>query len=77
MRIEAKNPRGILERIARRFLAKRGGKVPHSIGILGHNPRILAAFLAYGAFFESSKELPERTRRLVHLRVSMRIGCPT
>ncbi len=59
------------------LMRRRYGKVPDSLALLGHHPRILAAFTAYGAFFDTSKELPARLKRLAHLRVAMRVGCPS
>lgn len=58
-------------------LRRRQGRVPDSLPLLGHHPRMLAAFVAYGAFFDSSKELSARLKRLAHLRVAMRVGCPS
>jgi alkylhydroperoxidase family enzyme len=68
---------GWLQRLVSFLLKRRHGKVPDSIALLGHHPRILAAFMAYGAFFDSSKELSARLKRLAHLRVAMRVGCPS
>lgn len=68
---------GWLLRLVSRVLRRRQGRVPESLSLVGHHPRILAAFTAYGAFFDSSKELSARLKRLVHLRIAMRVGCPS
>lgn len=68
---------GWLLRLVSRVLRRRQGRVPESLSLLGHHPRILAAFTAYAAFFDSSKELSARLKRLVHLRIAMRVGCPS
>lgn len=66
---------GWLQRLVSWVMRRRHGRVPDTLALLGHHPRILAAFTAYGAFFDSSKELPARLKRLAHLRVAMR--CPS
>ena len=68
---------GWLLRLVSFVLRRRHGKVPDSLSLLGHHPRILAASTAYAAFFDSSKELSARLKRLAHLRVAMRVGCPS
>lgn len=68
---------GWLLRLVSWELRRRQGRVPESLSLVGHHPRILAAFTAYGAFFDSSKELSARLKRLVHLRIAMRVGCPS
>jgi alkylhydroperoxidase family enzyme len=68
---------GWLLRLVSFVMRRRQGKVPDSLALLGHHPRILAASTAYGAFFDSSKELSARLKRLAHLRVAMRVGCPS
>ncbi len=76
-RIEPLEKPGWLMRFANVVMKRRMGRAPRQMGILGYNPRILAAFIAYGGFFESSKLLPPRIKRLAHLRVAMRVGCPS
>lgn len=68
---------GWLMRFVNFAMKRRLGRAPRQIGILGYNPRILAAFVAYGGFFESSKRVPAHLKRLAHLRVAMRVGCPS
>ena len=44
--------------------------------ILAHNKKVMAANMAYMAVLERWNRLPMRLKRLVHLRVAMRVGCP-
>lgn len=76
-RIQPLEKPGWLMRLVNFAMKRRLGRAPRQMGILGYNPRILAAFVAYGAFFESSKRVPAKVKRLAHLRVAMRVGCPS
>ncbi len=76
-RIQPLQKPGWLMRLVNLVMTRRLGRAPRQMGILGYNPRILAAFVAYGAFFESSKRVPANIKRLAHLRVAMRVGCPS
>jgi hypothetical protein len=76
-RIEPIEKPGWLMRFVNLAMRRRMGRAPKQLGILGHNPKILAAFVSYGAFFESSKLLSAKLKRLAHLRVALRVGCPS
>jgi hypothetical protein len=43
---------------------------------LAHNKRVLVSTVLYMATLDRWNRLPRRLKRLVHLRVAMRVGCP-
>ena len=45
--------------------------------LLAHHKGVLAANVAYMAVLDRWRRLPRRLKRLVHLRVAMRVGCPS
>jgi len=47
-----------------------------SLNFLAHNKRVLFANMAYMGTLDRWNRLPIRLKRLVHLRVAMRVGCP-
>ena len=51
-------------------------RVPSAYNFLAHNKRVLASVIAYMALLDRWNRLPRRLKRLVHLRVAMRVGCP-
>ena len=54
------------------------GEATHTAAaIYGHHPAVLASFVGYGVGYTRWKALPEDLKRLVHLRTSMRVGCPS
>ena len=54
------------------------GQTAHSAAaIYGHHPAVFGAFLGFGAGYTFWNSLPERLKRLVHLRTAMRVGCPS
>ncbi len=77
LRISGVEKPELLLRLANWALRRRLGRPVQAMAILGHHPRILAALLSYGAFLQSSKQLPAKLKRLAHLRVAMRVGCPS
>lgn len=70
---------GWFTRLADWLLRKRApSHTPHSAAaIYGHHPAVLASFLGFGAGYTRWNSLPERLKRLVHLRTALRIGCPS
>ncbi len=48
----------------------------NSLNFLSHNRKVLFATMAYMATLDRWDRLPRRLKRLVHLRVAMRVGCP-
>ncbi len=48
----------------------------NSLNFLSHNRKVLFANMAYMATLDRWDRLPRRLKRLVHLRVAMRVGCP-
>jgi hypothetical protein len=47
-----------------------------SLNFLAHHKQVLYANVAYMAMLDRWNRLPRRLKRLVHLRVAMRVGCP-
>lgn len=45
--------------------------------VLAHNKRVLASVVLYMGMLDQWNQLPRRLKRLVHLRVAMRVGCPS
>ena len=67
---------GWLFRFVSSMVRRRVGKVSESLRIQAHQRWILTGFAAFGAVLERSKHVPVRLKRLAHLRVAMRVGCP-
>lgn len=44
--------------------------------LLAYNKRVLASTVFYMGILDRWNQLPRRLKRLVHLRVAMRVGCP-
>ena len=49
----------------------------HALNFLANNKRVLFANISYMAILDRWNRLPRRLKRLVHLRVAMRVGCPS
>ena len=47
-----------------------------ALNFLAHNKKVLYANVSYMAMLSQWRRLPPRLKRLVHLRVAMRVGCP-
>ena len=73
------NEAGWFTRLADRLLRKQApSHTTHSAAaIYGHHPAVLASVLGFGAGYKRWNSLPERLKRLVHLRAALRIGCPS
>ena len=54
----------------------RTERVSSAYNFLAHNKRVLASTIAYMGLLDRWNRLPRRLKRLVHLRVAMRVGCP-
>ena len=67
---------GWLGRFAAWMSARRAGKRSDSFALLAHNKRVLTSVVAFMATNQRWNSLPRRLKRLVHLRVAMRVGCP-
>ena len=63
-----------LKWLARRRM--RTERASSAWNLLAHNKKVLAATTAYMATLDRWNRLPMRLKRLVHLRVAMRVGCP-
>lgn len=48
-----------------------------SLNFLANNKKVLFAAVSYMAVLDRFDRLPRRLKRLVHLRVAMRVGCPS
>ena len=59
------------------LLRRPGAKPPTPAEFLGHHPWVLFSLTCYGAGYSRWRSLPARLKRLVHLRVAMRVGCPS
>ncbi len=57
----------------RRLRMDRSSK---AYNVLAHNKRVLASTVLYMGVLDRWNRLPRRLKRLVHLRVAMRVGCP-
>jgi hypothetical protein len=44
--------------------------------LLAHHKGVLGAVLLYMGILDRWRRLPLRLKRLIHLRVAMRVGCP-
>ena len=65
-------------RLLQRVHARRLRLPPdsNSLNFLSHHRKVLFATMAYMATLDRWNTLPRRLKRLVHLRVAMRVGCP-
>jgi hypothetical protein len=69
---------GWLARFTKWAVARRIRKPPtQAWNLLAHHKGVLAANVAYMAVLDRWRRLPRRLKRLVHLRVAMRVGCPS
>lgn len=59
--------------IRRRLRLERSSS---ALNLLARHKRVLAANVGYSAMLDRWNRLPVRLKRLVHLRVAMRVGCP-
>ncbi|MCP5059077.1 MAG: hypothetical protein GY937_20425 [bacterium] len=55
---------------------RRMGKASSAAQLLGHHKRVFFSWAIFMAGVDRWNELPTRLKRLVHLRVAMRVGCP-
>ena len=59
------------------FVARRRlGKASSAPRLLGYHKKVLFAWAMFMGSLDRWNELPGRIKRLVHLRVAMRVGCP-
>ena len=66
----------LLLRAARRETRKRLGEPIEGYSLVAHHGGVLAGNMFYMASLDRWRRVPRRLKRLVHLRVSMRVGCP-
>ena len=64
-------------RFAGWLMRRESGPESNTAEFLGHHPGVLRSFLAFFATYGGWKQIPARLKRLVHLRVAMRVGCPS
>ena len=63
--------------IVRWAVSRRTGmEASESWTLLAHHKGVLGASLLYMAMLDRWRRLPLRLKRLIHLRVAMRVGCP-
>ena len=65
--------------LARTFSAlsrRRMGRASSAPRLLGHHKKVFFSWAMFMGGVERWNELPKRLKRLVHLRVAMRVGCP-
>ena len=69
---------GLMVRFLKWFIQKRTrlNQKGESWNMLAHHKGVMYANLSYMAFLDSWKKVPRRLKRLIHLRVAMRVGCP-
>lgn len=59
------------------FAARRKmGKASSAPQLIGHNKKVFFSWAMFMAGMDRWNELPKRLKRLVHLRVALRVGCP-
>ncbi|MGI9589999.1 MAG: hypothetical protein ACR2P8_01420 [Myxococcota bacterium] len=64
----------LLKWVVRRRL--RMERSSSAYNLLARHKRVLASTVGYMAILDRWNRLPRRLKRLVHLRVAMRVGCP-
>jgi hypothetical protein len=69
---------GWLVRFVKWAVGRRLGRdrVTDAYNLLAHHKKVLVANTAYMGILDRWDRLPVRLKRLVHLRVAMRVGCP-
>ncbi len=71
-----KGREGWLLRYAQRFSKKKVGAVTEPVGIMGHQPWLLAGVGGYEMVSDRMGTLPEKLKALAGIRAAMLIGCP-
>lgn len=67
---------GLMVRMARWITGRRLGKPSDASAMLAHHKGVLFATLTYMGALDRWRRVPLRLKRLAHLRVAMRVGCP-
>ena len=67
---------GWLARVFNFASRRRMGRASSAPQLLGHHKKVFFSWAMFMGGVERWKELPKRMKRLVHLRVAMRVGCP-
>ena len=67
-------PRFIKWVVRRRLGMERSSR---AYNLLAHHKRVFASVVFYMGILDRWNRLPRRLKRLVHLRVAMRVGCPS
>ncbi len=55
---------------------RKMGRASSAPRLIGHHKKVFFSWALFMGGVESWKKLPKRLKRLVHLRVAMRVGCP-
>ena len=76
IRLLSEREAGWLARTISFVTRRRLGKASSAPRLLGHHKKVLFAWAMFMGLLDRWNELPTRIKRLVHLRVAMRVGCP-
>ncbi len=76
IRLLSEREAGWIARAVRFVTKRRLGKASDATLLLGHHKKVLFAWAMFMGLLDRWNELPRRIKRLVHLRVAMRVGCP-
>ena len=75
-RIHGSPAQSFFSRMVYWVLRRKFGRVPESVRIAAHHPRIFKGYAEMEHGLESATGLDPKLKSLVQVRVSMRIGCP-
>lgn len=67
---------GWLARAVSYFSRRQIGRASSAPRLIGHNKKVLFSWVLFMGGVQRWNKLPKRLKRLVHLRVAMRVGCP-
>ena len=69
---------GVFVRLIKWLIQKRTrlNQKGESWNLMAHHKGVMYANLGYMAMLDNWKKVPRRLKRLIHLRVAMRVGCP-
>ena len=76
IRILSERGAGWLARTISFVSRRRFGNASSAPRLIGHHKGVLFAWAIFMGLLDRWNKLPRRIKRLVHLRVAMRVGCP-
>ena len=66
---------GVRGTLVKRMIQKKLGKVPTSVGVYWHNPKVLFASFGYGGKVQKWDACDEELKSFAHIAVASLIGC--